>query len=162
MPSSSPSWLKRRIKSFDLFSDYLATVRHTWVDVAWGAGLPAIGFIIWWSLGNPPQWVVVCFFVWALLIAGYYSWRVDHLRLMPRFEIGDFHLQLTPTTDPVGNPTGQSVFIQLLPKCLTEAEVEECQGHLRSVYRWSEKRQWELTELNETVLLGWSHGDAVH
>jgi hypothetical protein len=163
--SRTTDWLRNRIATYGSFFDYCATLRHTWVDVAWGAGLPAVAFIIVWSLGFPiPQWGIAAFFVWALIMAGYHSWRLDHMRLVPKFAVRGIKYQSTPTMDEnTGQPIGASVYAQLLLKCLTSAPIPECAGHLREVRKWSpETQQWEETALNESLPLGWSHGDKEH
>ena len=107
----------------------------------------------------PPlaNWLAI---VGALFLAGFYLWRADHIRLMPKFEAHEVRIQDSPTADKGGNPTGSSTLVQLLPKCLTDAEIENCQGHLRRILRWSYfNNRWEETEMNETVLLHWSHED---
>jgi hypothetical protein len=86
------------------------------------------------------------------------------VRLMPKFAVRGVKYQPTPTMNPkTGQHTGTSVYVQLLLKCLTEASVEDCAGHLKAIHRWSEEKQkWEETDLNESVRLGWSHGDERH
>ncbi len=152
--ASFSDWLKGRINKYDLVLDYFATLRQTWVDVALGTGVPAVGFIIWWSLGNIPQWAIALFFVWALIVAGYFSWRADHVRLLPKFEIGEFCIQETPTEG-----LQRRVNVQLIARCLTDAPVKECQGYLLRVYKQNDKSDWDLTAMNESHILDWSrHG----
>jgi len=151
--ASVSDWLKSRIKTYDLFWEYFATLRRTWVDVAWGTGVPAVGFIIWWSLGNIPQWAIALFFVWALIVAGYFSWRADHLRLMPKFEIREFCIQETPTEG-----LQRKVYIQLVPQCLTDASVKECQGNLLAVFKQIVgDSEWAATSMDEPLHLEWSY-----
>jgi hypothetical protein len=85
-------------------------------------------------------------------------------RLTPRFAVSGVILQTTQTTNQItGQPTGRSVWGQLRLRCLTDAPIEECAGHLREVRRWSsESQEWEETEMNESLRLGWSNGDAIH
>lgn len=154
--ASFSNWLKRRIAKYDLFLEYFATLRQTWADVAWGTGVPAVGFIIWWSLGTIPQWAIALFFVWALIVAGYFSWRVDHVRLLPKFEVREFRIQETPTEG-----LQRRVYVQLLPQCLTDASVKECQGNLLRVFRRiAADSGWDLTSMNEPLPLEWSYHGA--
>jgi hypothetical protein len=156
--------LHRWFKTFDLLPGYFKAVYVQWHEVLWGATVPAVIFFLWWSIGLPPTKAVVGWFVCALFLAGYYLWRADHVRLMPKFAVRGVKYQPTPTMNPkTGQHTGTSVYVQLLLKCLTEASVEDCAGHLKAIHRWSEEKQkWEETDLNESVRLGWSHGDERH
>lgn len=155
------NWFIERFAVYKWFPDYFATLRQTWVDVAWGAGVPAVLFIIVWSLGyDIPRWGIAAFFVWAVIMAGYHSWRVYHLCLIPRFEVRRIvHLQDTPVVNALtGDVVGAATYYQLLPHCLTEADVDNCRGHLTSIFRWDEVYdRWHQIE-GETMFLEWSHG----
>jgi hypothetical protein len=61
-----------------------------WVNVAWGVGVPAIVFILLWSLEViTDKRKIAYFFVWALFMAGYFVWRADHLRLKQKISIAN-------------------------------------------------------------------------
>jgi hypothetical protein len=118
--------------------------------------VPAVGFIIWWSLGTIPPWAIALFFVWALIVAGYFSWRMDHIRLLPKFEVREFRIQETPTEG-----LQRRVYVQLLPQCLTDASVKECQGNLLRVFKQiAGDSDWVLTSMNEPLHLEWSYRGA--
>ncbi|HZZ14607.1 MAG TPA: hypothetical protein VFE08_01455 [Candidatus Sulfotelmatobacter sp.] len=152
--------LLRWLKTFNLFREYLREAGAHWQEVLGGASLPFLIWGIWFIVANPPVWINWSAVLLALLIAGYFVWRADHVRLMPKFEVRDYCFQDTPTQDTTGKPTGTSTWVQLLPKCLTDADVKACQGHLRRILRWSNRNNcWEETPLNETVELHWSHED---
>jgi hypothetical protein len=142
-------WLKQRANTFDLFPDYLKAVYSRWHDYLWGA-LFVAPIIIWWMVDTPPMSVIAWTFVFALVVAGYYAWRADHLRLLPK-------LAFTPEVFLTPYSTVHSVvhFCQVLPKCLTETVVEECQGYLLRVMKWEEDH-WVSTALNEPLDLTWS------
>jgi hypothetical protein len=126
-----------------------------WNGMVWGTSPIAILlFSVWLSLGVPPAKLVVIGFVWALIVAGYYTWRADHLRLMPR-------LEFAPRVFVEPNSTIHSVvhYYQVLPRCLTDAVVEQCRGYLLRVMKW-EVDHWEPTALNETLDLMWSFHDS--
>ncbi len=151
-------WFKRQFKSFDLLPQYVTAAGNQLQNILWGALLPFLVWGIWFIVANPPTWVNVTAVVAALFMAGYYVWRADHVRLMPKFEIREFYTQHTPTMDRnTGQSTGASMWVQLVPRCLTEAEVVDCQGHLQRVRKWSNANGWEETEINETLELFWSH-----
>jgi hypothetical protein len=148
-----------RWMGLDLVPDYFVALYEQWHAILWGASVPAVIFFLWWTLGLPPIAAIVVWFVTALFFAGYFVWRANHLRLIPRFKIGQLHLQPSP------NQVGRSVWIQVEPECLTEAAIEQCQGWLlRVMHRWPSNSgigtgEWEPTSLNEPQILGWSLGD---
>lgn len=142
-----------------LIREYWKAVReHAW-EILWGAGMVGIPFAIVTLYYAPSRSFLGWLCVWTVLVAGYYVWRADHIRLIPKFEIrGPIEVIQTPTIDTVsGHRTGFSTYFQLQPRCLTEGEVESCRGYLRKVERWSEGG-WEPTELNEVIPLQWSLG----
>jgi hypothetical protein len=149
-------WFRRRLHTFDLLPDYFTAIAQRWQDVLWGASVPAVMFLLWWALGSPPNWALILIFVVTMFVAGYYVWRMDHLRLMPRLTITEALTQHTPTSGPAG--PGSALYIQVVPKCLSDAQVEECIGHLLSVKRLHDS-DWQPTEINEPLLLKWSNDD---
>jgi hypothetical protein len=155
---------RRRDLSLSLLPGYFGKVATTWQGILWGG---SVLFVIWgihFIVGNPPTWVNWTAILAALFLAGYYVWRNDHIRLLPKFSVREIKYQPTPTMNSITRePTGTSVWVQLLLRCLTDSPVQECSGHLRQVFRWSqEKQKWEETDMNESVRLGWSHGDEKH
>lgn len=155
------SWLKRLFSKYDLLGEYFATLRTTWIDVAFGAGIPALIFLIFWSLGTDiPRWAIVLFFFWAFFTAGYHNWRVDYVRLIPKLELGGIRVIKTPTTQiigPVTRPGPDRVLAQILVKALTEVPIENCRGQLLRVWKWSDKAKgWKKTDVDEPQDLLWS------
>jgi len=152
-------WLKRQRRELRLLPQYFSLVFTRWQALLWGASLLAVTWGLWFIVGAPPTWVNWAVVLFALFMAGFYVWREDHVRLLPQFDVEEFHRQRTPTSDLAGRPTGESVYVQLLPKCLTEANVEECRGILTSIDRWNGlNTEWETIE-SEAMFLQWSHGD---
>jgi uncharacterized protein (UPF0248 family) len=97
----------------------------------------------------------------ALFMAGYYVWRADHVRLIPQLKIQEVKLLNTPVTRTLfidGKFLGEEVldhrtYIQLLPKCLTEAPVYECKAYLKEVRRCSPTQtDWEDIDFRGLVL----------
>jgi hypothetical protein len=114
--------------------------------VLWGEGVIAVAFTVWWLLGNPPARYIAFYLLAALFVAGYYTWRSDHIRLIPQFEIKDSEIQENPTTDS----NQVQIYVQVVPKCLTDAGVKECKAYLLRVYkRHNNQDNWQPTELNE-------------
>ncbi|MGB3552496.1 MAG: hypothetical protein WA993_17585, partial [Candidatus Binatus sp.] len=67
---------KRRASTLDLFPDYLESVIAQWNDLFF-LSIPALPFVVWWYLGEPPMWIKAPVFVWIFLTAGYYAWRKE-------------------------------------------------------------------------------------
>ncbi len=151
--------LKRHARTFDLFPEYAKAVYSRWNDYFFEALLLS-PIVIWWMLGSPPVWLVAWAFVIALIVAGYYAWRADHIRLMPKLEFApqvftEPNMALTINTNrpyPVN-------YIQVLPRCCTDAPVEQCRGRLLRVLKWN-GQGWEPTSLNEPLDLIWSFHDS--
>lgn len=97
--------------------------------------------------------LVVAAFAWAFLVATYYTWRKERLRLIPQVVLQEIRQQSAPA--------GQAnrTYIQLVMTCATEAPVEECKGWLVRLWKWSESsNDWEKIEPNQTLRLNWSPG----
>src|SRR5207237_953601 len=61
--------------------------------------------------------------------------------------------QETPTTHPIV----RSLYVHILPACLTDAPVNGCKGSLLRIHKWSSgKGTWELTPFDEPLDLNWS------
>jgi hypothetical protein len=153
-------WTRTRLRklAFDLLPEYFPAIAKRWQELLWGESLLAVLWGIYFIVGTPPAWVNWMAIIIALFIAGYYAWRADHSRLKPKFKVEEIRFQKTPISG--GGPNAAAIYVQLVPTCLTDAPVYECQGHLLQVCRWSSnKNDWEPTEMNEPVHLAWSHGD---
>ncbi len=141
-----------------LIGDYWRAVReHAW-ETLWGAGMVGIPFGLLTLYYAPSRAFLPWLIVWVVLVAGYYIWRADHIRLISRLNIARLHVE------PARNESGRSVWIQIEPECLTEAVVESCQGWLLRVkHRFPPESgignsAWEPTSINEPLALGWSFG----
>jgi hypothetical protein len=97
----------------------------------------------------PPRWAVVGWFIFVLFLAGYYVWRANHIRMIPKFKILDVvHCQETATEQP----EEMKLYVQIVPQCLTDAAVEKCRGHLLRVHkRHTDDGEWILTQMNEPL-----------
>jgi hypothetical protein len=153
-------WFRRQFGKLSLLLEYLKALAKEWMDILFGYTLLAVLFLLWWALSNPPNsWLIVVFVV-AMFIAGYYAWRADHIRLMPKFVVAQFTEQTTDTFDQTAKKNGWSEYFQLVPRCLTEANVEECRGLLTSIEMLDGfSHGWKPVE-EEVMFLEWSHGDA--
>src|ERR1700733_6897917 len=154
-------WFRERFRKYDLFAEYFATLKETWVDVAFGTGVPAIIFVVLWSLAvDIPRWAVVLFLIWAHIVAGYFGWLLDHVRLIPKLEFGEVRVVKTPTTETIGpviRPGPERIVAKILVRLATEATVTECRGQLLRVWKWREtEKHWVITDVDEPVDLLWS------
>jgi hypothetical protein len=145
----------RWLKTFNLFWKYLRAAGEHWQEILGGASVPFLIWGVWFIVGNPPAWINWSAVLFALLIAGYFVWRADHVRLIPLLGIAGVFVKEVPTN----LPGMRRVYVQILPKCLTEATAEACVGHLLRVYkRFSSEEEWILTDINEPLVLEWSYG----
>ena len=151
--------------------EYWLAFKNTFWEKFWGPSLIGVIFgLLTLFLAPSKMWFLVYLLI-VTFIAGYHMWREEHIRwreldarLTPKFEVPDkIRYQPAPTINPATGDKWVTVWAQLLPKCLTEAPVEGCLGHLRRVLRWSEKlKAWEETQMNESLPLGWSHDNPSH
>jgi hypothetical protein len=144
---------------FDLFGQYFLAIKREWWAIAWGESLLAVVFVLWWSIKTAPMspLILALFFGGALLIATYFAWRADHIRLIPRLRLSDppfcFHSATT------SNPNERRKYLQIIPECMTEESVEGCEGHLLRIMKWTADA-WETTEFDHGGLgLRWSFYD---
>jgi hypothetical protein len=153
-------WLRRQFGNLVLLPIFFRVIAKEWLNILFGETLVGIAFLLWWSLAGPSNAKLIFVFVAAMLVAGYYAWLADHTRLVPKLEVKDFTRQTTDTFDHTGKKNGWSEYIQLLPQCLTEANVEGCRGLLTSIEMMIGFTQaWEPAE-QEVMFLEWSHSDA--
>jgi hypothetical protein len=143
-------WFKQHAETFDLFPAYIRAVYSRWHDYLWGA-IPIAPIILWWMLVSPPMSLVGWTFVIALVVAGYYAWSAEHVRLMPQMILETFFLTRAPTT----NPVEPRVYVQVLRACLTDSPVQSYLGYFLRVSRW-DGVTWQSV-LDEPLKLNWSH-----
>jgi hypothetical protein len=136
-----------------LWEYWLAFKDKAW-EVFWGPTVLGIVFglvTLWYSPARP--WFLL-YVLAVVFLTGYYLWRTDHIRLIPRLRAKAVLLQETPTAfEHI-----RGIYVQVKVVCLTEASVSECRGHLVRVCKkdYPDQDQWEETEMNESVYLAWS------
>ena len=140
--------------------DYLAAVKeHAW-EVMWGAGVIGTVFTIA-TLVWSPSWRAFGYIIaLVVFVAGYQLWRAYHVRLVPKLEIGDVHVEWSGT----GVPGKKRIFVQVLVKCATEGPVANCTGQILKVTKLVKSSnghndEWEPTKIRETNDLLWSFKD---
>ncbi|MGB6715479.1 MAG: hypothetical protein WBE47_00865 [Candidatus Acidiferrales bacterium] len=144
-------WFNRQFGTFDLLPQYFAAAAGAMQDVLWGALLPFVAWGIWFIVSNPPTWVNVTAVGIALFLAGYYVWRADHVRLMPK--LGLNAPVIVDTTTNVAQLSRR--FVQIPATCLTQTRLENCGGQLLRVWRWVDN-DWQPTQVDEPLDLNWS------
>jgi hypothetical protein len=151
-------WLRGKFRTFDLLPEYFRSVAAHWQDFLWGESVVAVAFTVWWLLGNPPGWAIGVYVVIAMFVAGYYLWRGDHVRLMPKLRLGGFRVVKTPTIEivgPVTRPGADRVVAQLEIENASKTAVDDCRGFLVRVWKWSDN-DWIPTAVDEPLDLLWS------
>jgi len=137
-----------------LIRDYSKAVReHGW-EILCCAGPVGIAFGILTLYYTPSRSLLGLLFGWIVLVAGYYVWRADHLRLMPKLGIGDVNMIYAGA----GVPDKKRRFVQILIECTTEGPIENCRGQLLRILKLSDGK-WEPTHIDEPLDLLWSFVD---
>src|SRR5438105_335018 len=78
---------------WNLIRDYWRAVReHAW-ELFWGGGVPGIVFTTYTLYYAPARPYIPWAVAWAILVAGYYIWRADHVRLQKKLSIGKVSIQ---------------------------------------------------------------------
>lgn len=132
-----------------LWEYWRAVWNHAW-EIFWGAGVIGVACTVY-TLYYSPGWTLVGWAVaWAFLVAGYFAWRSDHIRLIPKLAIRGTNFQETPITHN-GKVIGHRTFVQLLPICLTESPVYECVAYLQRVEKFTADG-WEDTGLDRNLI----------
>jgi hypothetical protein len=153
-------WFRRQFGKLGLLPEFFRVIAKEWSNILFGETLLGIAFLLWWSLAGPSNTKLIVVFVAAMLVAGYYGWRADHIRLMPKLQVTQFTRQTTDMFGEDGRRNGWSEYLQLLPRCLTEANVEECRGLLTSIEMMiGYTNAWVPAE-QEVMFLEWSHSNA--
>ncbi len=145
----------RKAKTLNLLGEYARAVYKRWNDYLWGELLIA-PVIVWCMAGNPPTWVISLAFIWAFLIAGYYTWRGEYERLTLKLRLADPPFRIHDAT--TSNPDERRKYIQVVPEAASERPLEGCSAHLLRVMKRSGET-WEATEFDHALPLRWSFYD---
>jgi hypothetical protein len=154
-------FLKAHYRGYDFLPDYIRSIKYAGWDVIWAPLLPSLLYWLLWFRPNPPSWWITLFYaVWVVIVAGYFLWRPNHIRLIPKLGVGEVSMVYTGT----GVPDHKRRYVQVLIKCETEAPIENCRGQLRRISKWTHDSdgndgKWETTHINETLDLLWSFVD---
>jgi hypothetical protein len=147
------TWLRARLEAFALLPEYGKATAKQWMNILFGETVLGVIFLIWWALANPKNPPLILIFVAAVIIAGYFVWRADHIRLIPKFAVTELVIQPTET-----EANSMNLFLQIIPECLNDAPVYECRGQLlRVCKRHSDSDEWVVTGMNAPLFLGWDY-----
>ncbi len=154
MVSQISKWFKRRFKELDLLEQYFPLLFTRWQAALWGGSVLAVAFGWRFITSDWPYPVKLTACIVALFFAGYYVWRADHVRLIPKLRIVGTRFQDTPVTLG-GSVFDHRAFVQLIPECLTESPVYECVGYLQKIEKRVGQSHWEETAIDRNLILNW-------
>lgn len=142
---------------FQYFPTYIKSISGVWQQILWGetmlgAAITIISFVI----GNVPLSVI---FSVGVIVAGFFLWCAEYKKSIPKFAISSCIMQPTPMVDTGGQVVSYLTYIQLEPKCLSDARVTMCESLLIRIYKRNSESQWVVTGANEPVFLKWSTRD---
>lgn len=92
-------------------------------------------------------------FIWTVPRNDHRYLEVMLDRLKPKFKVEKLIPQPTETNDK----DTTKIYLQVLPECLTDAPIEECQAWLLLVSRPNHNGKWIPTEMNSPLKLGWDY-----
>ncbi|MGA7380739.1 MAG: hypothetical protein WBX03_07795, partial [Terriglobales bacterium] len=124
-------------------------------DMFWGPTVFGIIFSIATLCYPPLKLWFLTYLLTLFFTTGYFLWKGDYVRLQPRFRVSKIIAQRTETE--ASDVT--SIFLQVLPECLTDAPVEDCHARLLLVSRPDGYGKWIPTEMNSPLKLGWDYHD---
>jgi hypothetical protein len=149
------TWLKTRLETFALLPEYGRAIAKQWMNILFGETVVGAIFLIWWAISNPKNPPLILIFVLAVIVAGYFAWRADHIRLMPKLSVTTL---CPPNETDTENPDVTNLFIQIIPECLTDVPVHGCRGRLLQVgKRFEDGEDWRLTGMDSPLFLGWDY-----
>jgi hypothetical protein len=120
-----------------LWEYWLAVKEHAW-ETFWGAGVVGIAFTIYTIYYAPARTYIPWAVVWAILVAGYYVWRADHVRLQQKIEVTRVRKHSWPHPD--GGEGTQYLF-----EIVNKSEAMTIRGvrvRLQEVIPETENRDW--------------------
>jgi|HubBroStandDraft_6_1064221.scaffolds.fasta_scaffold119293_2 hypothetical protein len=134
------NFLKAHYRAYNLLPDYLRAVKQAGWDVVWGPILPSIAYWLLWFRPNPPAWwVSTIYAVWVVMVAGYFLWRADHVRLQPAFAITRVIPQ-TWTDQNTGRPA-KAYYFEVINKSETTS-ILEAEAQLSEIIPTVENLEW--------------------
>ena len=147
------TWLRKQFEKLLLLPDYFRALAKEWLNILFGETLVGIGFLVWWALGAPTNHALIAVFLLAMFVAGYYAWRVDHSRFIPKYKVTGPLVVPTPTEDPGDT----KMYLQIQPECLTDASVEDCRARLLLVSTMNMNGEWVPSAMDAPLNLGWDY-----
>jgi hypothetical protein len=156
---SCGSWLKRKrprrtpeiFRSLKHSPAYVKAISKQWNSILFGEGVLGVIFLLWWALGTPPLALI---FASAAIVAGFFVWCAEYVKSLPKISVVGWTSEQAEAR--VGASVGTWMWIQIQPKCLTDAPVTCCKAHLITVFRKTPDCEWQPTGKNEASFLKWS------
>jgi hypothetical protein len=157
-------WFGRQYRELDLLPEYFGVVASRWQALLWGGSALAIGWGLRFIVSEWRPWVNWTAVLVASFFAGYYAWESDRRRLTPGLYIEPTpNLQETPIThtNDLGHTflTDHRTFVQIVPRCKSDAPAHECRGYLKEFRRWCPVAEaWETMDL-KSLQLRWDNSE---
>jgi hypothetical protein len=148
-------WLSARLGAYRELPGYLREVKHGGIELFYGESFLFFGFGIYCYVYAVSFVSVLTFFGGARVLAGYHIWRANYLRLLPKLKCSHELFIVEVEKKLQANGIFWATYLQILPQCLTDAPVEECQGRLLRV-QVRKGDQWEPNRVDEPLDLTWS------
>lgn len=149
---SFQAWIGERAGFYRELPDYFRGLKKTAIqEIFYGESVLMIIFAIYTYVYSISLSSVLLMLAGSFMLAGYHIWRADHLRLIPGIKLEEVRQQPAPGKDE------KRTYVQLVLSCATEAPIEECNGRLLRVWRWSGD-DWGQIEPNQPLHLNWSPG----
>jgi len=161
MANKVGQWLRTQYRELDHLPLYFRLVFIRWQNILGGAALGIIVWSFWFYTGNPPTTLTWVFLTGLVFLSGYYVWRGNFVRFIPKLRITGTSFQDTPVVRN-GMVVGNRTFVQLLPECLTESPVYECKAYLQHVDKPAGTDQWREIALDRNLVLSWGEGLELH
>jgi hypothetical protein len=146
----------QKFRQTHLVFQYFTLLAVAWQALLWGGSMLAVAWGIRFIVGEWPTWVNWTAILIAVFVAGYYTWRTDHVRLIPGIKVIGVRVHYQMAKDPnsvfpaallIGS---RYSFVQMLLRCTSDAPLYECGAYLLRVRDWSFAR----SEWNDVPLGG--------
>jgi hypothetical protein len=149
-------WAKTSIGAFRYLPTYIGAAAKQWNAILFGEGMLGIFFLVWWALGSPPLIVI---FVTASLVAGFLVWYGEYAKNIPLIEASRCLMRKreirSASLSGLGPKSGEGLYVQIAPKCLTGKAIENCRAILIRIVR-RDGSNWVETGVNEPTNLPWA------
>jgi hypothetical protein len=120
-----------------LYAYWLAVWGHAW-EIWWGAGVIGVICTVLTLYYAPSRWILGWAVAWVFLVAGYFTWRADRIRLQQKIEVTRVRTHSWPHLD---GGTGTQYYFGVVNK--SEAEtIHKVRVQLLEIIPAVENRDW--------------------